>query len=117
VVLSKEELRDLRNQTETGKKSDALVISKAELDRMKASTKILTKDEEAQQKKLFEEQKDQQMAAAKARKKKMVEMDKTRTNKIPQSEYQIDQNNKNDTLLTKAKEMLDEEHDDVKHMN
>ncbi len=57
------------------------------------------------------------MAAAKARKKKMVEMDKTRDSKIPQTDYQKEQSGKNETLLTKAMEMLDEEHDDVKHMN
>ncbi len=57
------------------------------------------------------------MAAAKARKKRMMEMDKTRQSKIPPTQYAKGEHEKNETLLTKAKEMLDEEHDDVKHMN
>ena len=57
------------------------------------------------------------MAAAKARKKRMVEMDRQRQTKLPPTEFQKESKNKNETLLTKAMEMLDEEHDDVKHMN
>jgi len=57
------------------------------------------------------------MAAAKSRKARMVEMDKERGNKIPPTESQKLESEKNDTLLTKAQRMLDEEHDDVKHMN
>lgn len=44
------------------------MINQAELERMKATTKIQTKEQEMQQRKLLEEQKDSAMAAAKARK-------------------------------------------------
>jgi hypothetical protein len=84
---------------------------------MKASTKIQTKEQESQHRRLLEEQKDQQMAEAKARKQRMLEMDRERANKIPPTEYQQITKEKNETLLTKAQQMLDEEHDDVKHMN
>lgn len=84
---------------------------------MKASTKIQTKEQESQHRKILEEQKDQQMAEAKARKQRMLEMDRERANKIPPTEYQQINKEKNETLLTKAQQMLDEEHDDVKHMN
>jgi len=57
------------------------------------------------------------MAEAKARKQRMLEMDKERGNKIPPTEYQQLTKEKNETLLTKAQQKLDEEHDDVKHMN
>lgn len=57
------------------------------------------------------------MAAAKARKQKMMDLDKERSNKIPLTEIQQYEKAKNETLLTKAQQMLDEEHDDVKHMN
>lgn len=84
---------------------------------MRAATKIQTKEQESQQRRLLEEQKDQAMAEAKARKQRMLEMDKERNNKIPPTEYQVLEKEKNETLLTKAQQMLDEEHDDVKHMN
>lgn len=44
------------------------MISEADLDRMKAGTKITTKEQKIQERRLLEEQKDSAMAAAKARK-------------------------------------------------
>jgi len=116
-VVDKDTLRDIRKKTEKGQKSDAIVITQNELERMKASTRIQTKEQESQHRKILEEQKDQQMAEAKARKQRMLEMDRERANKIPPTEYQQINKDKNETLLTKAQQMLDEEHDDVKHMN
>lgn len=39
-IVAKDELRDIRKKTEKGQKSDAIVITKGELERMKAATKI-----------------------------------------------------------------------------
>ena len=47
----------------------------------------------------------------------MIELDKDRINKVPLSEQQLIEKEKTDTLLTKAQQMIDEDHDDVKHMN
>lgn len=47
----------------------------------------------------------------------MMELDKERQKKVVPTEYQKDQKFKNETLLTKAMEALDEQEDDVKHMN
>ena len=44
-------------------------------------------------------------------------MDRERQKKIQPTDYQKGQQVKNETLLTKAKDQLDEEHDDVKEMN
>ena len=44
-------------------------------------------------------------------------MDKERGNKLPPTESEKFNKDKNDTLLTKAQQMMDEEHDDVKNMN
>lgn len=88
MTVTKEELREIRQKTEKGQKSDAIVISQSELERMKASTKIQTKEQDFQQRKLLEEQKDQQMAEAKARKQRMLDLDKERANKIPLTEQQ-----------------------------
>ena len=46
-----------------------------------------------------------------------MDMDRERQNKLPPTTFQREEKEKNETLLTKAKEMLDEDHDDVKHMN
>ena len=98
-------------------KSDAIIISKSELERMRGTTKIQTKEQESQQRKIMEEQREQQMVQAKQRKAKRVEMDKERQTKMPLTEQQAIEKEKNEPLLTKAQNMLDEEHDDVKHMN
>jgi hypothetical protein len=117
ATMSKDELRDIRKKVETGQKTEAVVITREELERMKGSTKTQTKEQESQQKRLLEEQKDQQLAAAKARKAKMLLLDKDRKNKMPDNEQQVLDKDKTETLLTKAQQMMDEEHDDVKHMN
>jgi len=117
VVIDKNQLRSIREAAQVGKQKDALMITQNEMDRMRNATLVKSKDERQNEKKLFEEQKDQQMAAAKARKKKMLEMDRERQKKVTPTDYQKDQGHKNETLLTKAKDQLDEEHDDVKEMN
>jgi len=48
ITVSKDELRDIRKKTETGQKSDAIVITNDELFRMKDSTKIQTKEQASQ---------------------------------------------------------------------
>lgn len=55
ATVTKDELRDIRTKTEKGQKSDAIVLSQNEIERMKASTKIQTKEQEFQQRKLLEE--------------------------------------------------------------
>jgi hypothetical protein len=47
----------------------------------------------------------------------MIELDRERQKKLPPSDYQRGQQIKEEGLLSKAKQMLDEEHDDVKQMN
>lgn len=68
ATLTKDQLRELRDKTDKGQKSEAIVLKADEVERMKAATKIQTKEQESQQRRLLEEQKDSAMAAAKARK-------------------------------------------------
>ena len=44
-------------------------------------------------------------------------MDKERSTKLPQTEVEIEQGRKAEGLLAKAQHQMNEEHDDVKHMN
>ncbi len=64
--MTMDEIRRIRQSTESGKQVDGVVISQNELERIRKSTKITTKQQEIQTKKLMNEQKEQQMAAAKA---------------------------------------------------
>lgn len=45
MVINKEELRTIREAAQAGKQKDALMISSNELERIKTSTVIKTKDE------------------------------------------------------------------------
>ena len=44
ATITTDELREVRNKTEKGQKADATIIDKSDLERMKGSTKILTKE-------------------------------------------------------------------------
>lgn len=116
-IVSINELRKVREQTEKGIQSDAIILPKSELDRIRFSSKVVTKDQKLQEKQIFEEQKEKQRVLHNARKKRMIQMDKERTTKLPPSEFQVEEHEKKEGLLSNAQRALDEEMDDVKTMN
>ena len=67
--------------------------------------------------KIETEMKQTSFAAAAARKAKMQALDKNRATKMPSSDVEQRQQEKGQGLLAKAQQQMDEEHDDVKHMN
>ena len=117
AIISQNELRKIRNQTEKGLQKDAIILPKSELDRIRMASKIVTKDQEMQQKQIVNEQKEQQKIAHEARKKRMRHMDKERANKLPPSDFQTEDTAKKQGLLNNAQKELDEQKDDVKTMN
>jgi hypothetical protein len=116
-VISLEELRSIRKKTEQNNKQDAVIISAQELARIKDATVIKSKEQKLQEKQILEEQKNAAMAKSKARKSKMVEMDQQRASKVKPEEWQVQEKLKAESLLSKAQKQLDEDLDDVKHMN
>ena len=94
-----------------------MIISKNDLDRIKMATTIKTKEQTIQEKRLAEEQKQAALAKSKARKQKMQEMDAQRATKAKPSDFQQNEKNKAETLLSKAQKKLDNDMDDVKAMN
>jgi len=95
----------------------AIIISQSELSRMKNSAAIRSKEELIQQKKLLVEQNEKQHAAAKAKKQKMMEIEAERRKNLPPSEAEMETTMKNQTLQSRAQQLLNEEMDDVKQMN
>ena len=57
------------------------------------------------------------MSNANARKSRMADADKTRASKMPPTQQEVHNNERASNLLSKAQMQLDEEQDDVKHMN
>ena len=104
-------------KTGKGATREAAVITQAEIKRMREAAVVTTEQEKKDQKRIHEEQKAQQQAQAKARKAKMQTMDRDRSKKLPPTEIEVEQNKRAEGLLANAQHQLDEEHDDVKHMN
>ena len=90
----------MRKQRKPTRTSD--IVKNAEIERMKGSTKIQTKDEKAETKKHYGEQLQQQQAAAKARKERMMEMDRERASKLPPTEQEVLTRKRDQGLLSKA---------------
>lgn len=116
-ILSINELRKIREQTEKGLQKDAVIIPKNEIERIKNSTKIVSADEAKQMKHIMEEQKEKQMEIHNARKKRMMQMDRERSSKLPPSDFQVEQTQYKTGILQNAQKAIDEEKDDVKTMN
>lgn len=70
-----DELREIRQKTEKNNQNDAVVLSKADLDRIRDATTIKTKDQIIQEKKLADQQKAAALAKSKAKKAKMIALD------------------------------------------
>ncbi len=116
-IITLDELRAIREKTEKNNKTDAVIISKTDLQRIKGATVVKTKDEILQEKKVKEEQKNAALAKSKARKAMMQELDEKRAQKVKPNEFAVAEKNKAETLLSKAQKQLDNDLDDVKHMN
>ena len=117
TILSINELRRIREQTEKGLQKDAAILSKTELDRIRQASVIMTKDQQDQEKQIVEEQKEKQMAVHNARKKRMFQIDKELRSKLSPNEFEVENTEKKESVLNRAQDILDQEKDDVKTMN
>merc|ERR1711976_260613 len=78
---------------------------------------IVTVDEQLQQKKILEEQKEKQQAAAMSKKKKMMELEELKKNQADLNDLEKEQAEQKADVLNQAREKLNEQLDEVKHMN
>lgn len=117
AVVSQDMLRSIRSQVEKKPTNKAAILGCSDIERMKASTKIETADDIKAASQLAKTQKEAAMEQSKARKERMQAMDRERAQKVPPSDIEQSQRNKDVGILSKAQAQLDEELDDVKHMN
>jgi hypothetical protein len=116
-VVSQDFLRSIRNEVTKKPTNKAAILEYNEINRMKASTKIETADDKKMAATLAKTQKEAAMEQSKARKERMQAMDKERSTKVAPTDIEQAQRNKDVGILSKAQSQLDEELDDVKHMN
>eukprot|EP00435_Cladocopium_sp_Y103_P058947 s337_g20.t3 len=98
-------------------KEQAVVIAASELNRLRENAKLLTKEEEIEQKEREAEALAERQAKSIARKEKIRQMEEERKRNAIQSENAKDARGPKGGVLERAKQMLDEDMDDVKHMN
>jgi len=106
-----------RGSQQQNHRNDAVVIPASELNRLVGSATLLSKEEEAERKKRAEEAYAERMKKSKDRKEKMMQMEEERKKNALLSDFEKDERAQKNGVLEKAKRMLDEEMDDVKHMN
>ena len=117
-IISQDELRDIRGTAEKGSVNNAAIITRAELDRIRGETVIKSDAQIKAERKLLNAQKEEQFMANTKRKEKMGGFDKTRPNQMSMMKSVMTKVGPGpDALLTKANEQMDEQLDDVKHMN
>ncbi|CAE8633663.1 unnamed protein product, partial [Polarella glacialis] len=99
-------------------KQDAVVIAASELNRLRDSARMLTKEEEIEQRRRAEEEYDDRVEKSNARKEKIRQMEEERKkNAMLADGTGKDGRAQKNSVLERAKQMLDEDMDDVKHMN
>lgn len=117
AVVSQDMLRSIRSEVEKKPTNKAAVLNHGDISRMKASAKIETEDEKKAAATMAKTVKEAAMEQSKARKDRMQAMDRERAQKVPPSDIEQSNRNKDVGILSKAQAQLDEELDDVKHMN
>lgn len=110
-------LRSIRQEVNTKPNKKAAIVDAKEIDAIKARTKIETADDIKMAQTLAKTQKEAAQQESKARKERMQAMDRERAQKVQPSDIEQSQRNKDVGILSKAQAQLDEELDDVKHMN
>ena len=108
------QIRQQLNQTNFNK-SKVGIVDKTDLERIRQECVIKEKSQLLAERKTMDEQKTQQMAVAMARRQRMQMQDRERAANAP-LEVKTNKFGEN-TLLSKAQEQMDEDYDDVKHMN
>jgi len=94
------------------------VVSMHEIMCMKESSVILDAQTKLARRRAAEEAKAQTLKKARDRKARMLRMEEQKRRRAPQlTESELMENEQNNVLLAHAKQAMDEELDDVKHMN
>ena len=116
-VITAGELRNIRDQLNNNSfnQSKTGVLGNSDLDRIRQEVVIKDKTQILEERKMMDESKTQRMAMAMARKQRMQQQDRERAANAP-LEVKMNKFGEN-TLLAKAQDQMDEDYDDVKHMN
>jgi len=107
-----------RSASVGGSKTDAVVIPASELNRLRDNATLMTKAEQDEMKRRAEDAYNERMKKSQIRKDKILQMEEERK----KNEMMMDKDKdggraQKNSVLERAKQQMDEEIDDVKHMN
>ena len=98
-------------------KNNAVVIPASELNRLRDNATLLSKAEQEENKRRAEETYNERMKKSQARKEAILKMEEERKKNVLLGDQEKEGRAQKNSVLEKAKQMLDEDMDDVKHMN
>merc|ERR1719253_1622508 len=107
----------VRKKTRKQEQSDMVVVPASEMLRIRNNAVLRSKQEEEQEKRSAQALQEQRQAKAKERKERMLRLEEQRKKKEMLTEFDKEDRAQKNGVLEKAKQALDEEMDDVKHMN
>jgi len=105
-----------RSASDAGK-GEACVIPASELNKIRDNSVLLSAAEQAEIKLRAEDAYNARMKKSQERKEKMMQMEEERKKNAMQQDKDKDGRAQKGSVLERAKQMLDEDMDDVKHMN
>jgi len=94
-----------------------VIIPASELNRLRDSATLLSRAEQEESKRRAEEAYNERMKKSKERKEKMLQMEEERRKNARLADIDSEGRAQKNSVLEKAKQMIDEDMDDVKHMN
>ncbi|KAJ3317741.1 hypothetical protein HDU76_001072, partial [Blyttiomyces sp. JEL0837] len=119
TVITRDNIRTLRPHAADGSTSrrPVVLMPMSELERVKANSIYLSKEELLRRNQEFSAAKLEAAEAARQRKEKMENYDHQRTQNSKLSDLEKEAKDKSNYLLAKAQMQLEEQEDDIKHMN
>jgi len=107
-----------RGANKASGKTDAVIIAASELNRLRDNATLMSKEEEFEQRQRHNDALEERVAKSQARKEKIRQMEEERKkNAMMGGTEKESRPGQKNSVLERAKQMLDEDMDDVKHMN
>jgi len=118
-IRDPEEIKQIMNEVKQGqlRNPNAAIITRDDLIRMRNNAIVSTKEEQLNQVRIHQEQIEKQLAAAKAKKQRMLDLEEERKKNVPPTESEIEDKIRSNFLQNRAQTILNEQMDEVKHMN
>jgi len=117
AIIGKDTVQVRKKTQQVRDGAEAVVIPASELARIKDNATLLTKQEEAQIKREQMLKDEERQKRSRDRKEKMIRLEEERKRNAMIADQGGEERAQRNGVLEKAKQALDEEMDDVKHMN